>query len=507
MSINNWFLVVSEWVKNLFNMNKRKDLEDLMLLEKVIDNPKLNFQEIHKRKCMNIFWMAKLNGEKNLEAIKQALWCASGENLGLYDKAIKMYVSMNKTLSVKLAPKKIVKRSTRLDPKIRIRPASPKHVAKKKDKPKEAKKIEKSKPETKSKNIDSETPNRDNKWRGGIRILLIALLIVVVIVVIIASCKSQPAAVVVNETTTTAAKTTTAPETTATTTTAPTTWEMIVGDHGNNRWFTDGIVEIKTAKTDADAVKAAFVWLDKIKRDPNLLVAVSKYFLARDVDKASLVDENSWATDKAVQLVAELELVLGQAKVTVEKAPKNGYNTGVENDTVVVAKIAIISGDRTGIKIDITLPDGKVVSIFVMARCGNIVTEDKSELPIGKTDQEVPPSTTTTTTPPATTTTTTPETTTTLAPKSDNPNDYQAPEDKPLVPEVTTPPESTPVVVITIEIVNGVTETPTNDPGSESGVSAPGATPTETTSVPATEAGVNPVDNGVINTGDPGNPF
>ena len=497
ISINDWFVVMSERVRSLFNLNQENDRISLQLLERVLNNEKLNFSEAVKVEAINIFLLSKLNGEITKDALAEALWFAAGQNMTLYKKALNL-LAINKNPKPKkkitvTAPKKHVPRDDRSkETKEVTTPASPKQVTKP-DKPK---------PEIKkSKNLSSETPNRENKLRVGIQILIIALLISLVIVVIVVSCKPQTAAVV-NETTTTAAETTVAP---TTTTTTPTTWQMIEGNYGNNRWFTDGIVEIKTAKTDADAFKAAFVWLDRSKSDANLLVAFAKYFLNRDVDKATLVD-NGWATDVAVQLVAELELVLGQAKVTVEKAPKKGFNTGVENDTVVVAKIAIISGDRTAIRIDVTI-DGKVISIWVMSRCGNIVTKDKSELPIGKTD-EIPSTTTITTTPPATTTTTTPPTTTTLEEKSDDPNDYQTPDNKPTVTTVTTPPESTPQIVITIEVGGSVTETPTNSPGSETGVDASGSTPTETTTVPATELNVNPgTDNSGTNTGDSGLPF
>ncbi|HZJ34580.1 MAG TPA: hypothetical protein VFD55_01020, partial [Candidatus Angelobacter sp.] len=492
-------------------------IKALNLLERVLNDKGLGLEESAKVEARNVFLLSKLDGYLNRYALKEALLCASNENKKAYGKALKILERINNSdqaFMLELFTNTKVKKIPKPKAKARTISASPKHVVKKNDKPKEAKKIDKPKPEIKkSKNLASETPNRENKLRVGIQILIIALLISLLIVVIVVSCKPQTAAVVVNETTTTE---TTAIATSTTTAALTNTWKMIQGDHGNNRWFTDGIIEIRDAKTDKDALNAAYVWVDKAKYDPNLLVAVTKYFLARDVDKTALVDENGWATDKAVQLVAELELVLGQAKVTVEKAPKKGFNTGVEDGEVVRAQKAVITGDRTGIRIDITLLDGKVVSFWIMARCGNVVTKEEPKLPVGKTDNPETP-TTTTTAPP--TTTTAPPTTTTLEEKSDDPNDYQSPGndstndsgtgDKPTVTTVTTPPESTPPEVITEEVVNGVTETPTNDPGSETGIISPGAeTPTETTTAPATEPDVNPgTDNSGTNTGDSGNPF
>lgn len=87
-----------------------------------------------------------------------------------------------------------------------------------------------------------------------------------------------------------------------------------------------------------------------------------------------------------------------------------------------------------------------------------------------------------------------------LKPKSSNPDDYVYPADKPKVPEVTAPAEATPPPVVT-EVTGGrgVVDTPTSTPGSESGVTAPGAAPAPTTppAIPANQGGDNAA-------GDPG---
>lgn len=166
----------------------------------------------------------------------------------------------------------------------------------------------------------------------------------------------------------------------------PQTWKMETGNYANNRWFGDGIQEIKDAKTEEDAKAASLAWLERVKTDPNLLTGTAKYFLNRDVDKASLV-KDGWATDEAVQLVAELQLALAQAETSIGEAPKNGYNSGVYNGKVVAASNAGITGSRKAIKV--TLKDGSV--IYVMARCGNPVTPGKPSLPEGPTDENPKP--------------------------------------------------------------------------------------------------------------------
>lgn len=302
-------------------------------------------------------------------------------------------------------------------------------------------------------------------------------------------------------------------DTTTVTSTGQTTWKMAALDYGNNRWFTDGIAEIQAAKNKEEATIAAQVWLEKVKTDPNLLVGAAKFFLKRDVDKATLVDANGYATDATIQLVTELSLAIGTAQAIVPaQAPENGFNSGIENGAVVQSNG--VTGDRTAIQI--TLANGETV--WILARCGNPVTAGSPGLPSGKTDNPSPPAVI----PPTPTTPTTPTTPNTPpgdTPKSSNIEDYQRPGTdgttdsgtgvKPPVPEVTTPAESTPPpVVVEQPGGGGVVDSPTNNPGSESGVSAPDITePAPTTPVTTpVEPGVNP-DKGGSNATDPGNPF
>ena len=82
-----------------------------------------------------------------------------------------------------------------------------------------------------------------------------------------------------------------------------------------------------------------------------------------------------------------------------------------------------------------------------------------------------------------------------VEPKPTNPSAYPHPSGKPVVPPVTTPPEATPPVVATqAPGGNGVIDSPTKAPGSQSGVTAPGAIPAPTSppaSTPPNEGGSN----------------
>ena len=148
------------------------------------------------------------------------------------------------------------------------------------------------------------------------------------------------------------------------------TWKMKKGDYAHNRWFGDGIAAIRTARTKKSARRAAAKWLDRVKRDPNLLIGAAVYFFpdGKKYTKAQLV-KNGWATDKAVQLVSRIQIALGQSRITPSKAPANGTNSGVAGGHVVAAATGGISGDRRAIQI--VLPNGK--KIWILARCGNPV--------------------------------------------------------------------------------------------------------------------------------------
>jgi|GEM_PF-2197595 len=232
------------------------------------------------------------------------------------------------------------------------------------------------------------------KW-GALIMGLAGVLFLILVVAFFVNLGSHKTAPQETTVATTAAETTTAEttaaETTTTETTAlavmPTTWQMVEGTYENNRWFPEGIQEIGAAKTDKEAFDAAYIWLEKVKTDPNLLVGAVKVFLDQDLVKTDLVNADGWATDKAVQLVSEIQLVFAQAKITPSQAPANGYNSGVNDGTVVVAENPGITGNTAAIQVE--TDDGK--DTWILDRCGNTVTSGKPDVPTGKTDETPTP--------------------------------------------------------------------------------------------------------------------
>lgn len=170
---------------------------------------------------------------------------------------------------------------------------------------------------------------------------------------------------------------------TQTATTEAITWPMTEGDYDNNRWFGEGIREIKDAITEADAVEAANVWLDAVKRDPTLLKAAALTFLDEEVTKEDLVDAEGMASEKAVDLTSRIELELAQSEISPDNAPEDAYNSGVSGGDVVSAATPGISGDRKAVRI--INKDGE--NFWVMGRCGNIAVEGQPCYPTGPTDQ------------------------------------------------------------------------------------------------------------------------
>ena len=205
----------------------------------------------------------------------------------------------------------------------------------------------------------------------------------------------------------------------------PNTWKIVQSDNQRNRWFADGIQEIKNADTPAKAREAANTWLRLVRRDPQLLAGAATYFLDRQVEWGTLLSEpGKCASEAAEMLTAEIELAIADAKVEPDQAPSNGVNSGVNADgNVVAASQNGITGDRSAVRVE--TKDG--VTIWIMARCGNPVVTEKPKIPEGPTDNP-------------TTTTTTSTTTTTLAPKDptksvDNSNEVtpQVHKDEPSV--------------------------------------------------------------------------
>lgn len=171
--------------------------------------------------------------------------------------------------------------------------------------------------------------------------------------------------------------------------TATCPWQMTTADHTNNAWFYEGVAEILSAASPAEAVTAAGVWLEKVRTVPSLFSGAAKVFLDENVDKTTLVEEDNCASDRAVDLYAELALTLANAQSIVpDTVPADAGNSGVENDTVVFE--AGVNGDEASRKaVQIVTDDGRV--IWIMARCGNLATPGNPGLPEGPTDNHLYP--------------------------------------------------------------------------------------------------------------------
>ncbi len=333
----------------------------------------------------------------------------------------------------------------------------------------------------------------------------------------------------------------TATTTPSTNSPSPSGWAMQTGDYANNRWFGNGIDQIKSAETDAQASDALAVWLDRVKRDPILLAAAANSFLGKNITKDELVKDN-WSTDLAIQSTMEIEMVIAKSKISNQSAPADGYNTGVNDGTVVTSKNPGVSGDRKAVQV--TLPDDN--KLWVMGRCGNITLPSKPSLPEGKTDNPTPPEQTKaplpTPTPqpvvivvtPKPSPTPTPKPTTShhhsgggsrgLESKSSDPTDYQRPGTDNTNdsgtgtmsprPVVTSAPSTPAPVQTTRPSSNNRTNDSSNaTPGSSSGATAPGASSgSSSDNAPAPRVvpppAAPPANGGNnVNTGTPVNPF
>jgi hypothetical protein len=170
-------------------------------------------------------------------------------------------------------------------------------------------------------------------------------------------------------------------------------WKMNKTTPANHRWVTDGVSEIASAKSPLQARVAAGVWLEKVKTTPGTLNGAAQYFSVDTVNPTALV-KNGCATPQAVAEYKAIQKVIARSDVTADPAPANGYNSGTSNGVVLVSSQSGVGGNRAAIKI--VMSNGK--TIWIMARCGNPVT------------QGPPPNVPTT--PPATTPPTSPPTTT-----------------------------------------------------------------------------------------------
>jgi hypothetical protein len=275
---------------------------------------------------------------------------------------------------------------------------------------------------------------------------------------------------------------------------------MFYGDHeGYN--FTPQVQAMYDAEDDASATEAVKTWIDQVKIDPVVLARVSEVLLHKDnIDETELYstasDGKLWANDKAQELVEQLTVWTQTARsITTGTIESTGWNTGIDGNAMTTES-GVTGDDRKGIII--VTAEGETVAI--LARCGNLVFPGQPSVPEGPTDNG-------------------------LQPKSPNKEDYQRPGtdsttdsgvgEKPPV-TVTEPVESVPQDPFNeVRGNTGIVDSITSKPGSESGLTAPGANPPATGGnqgyiIPAPEVGANPApvegEEEGANEGDPGLP-
>lgn len=184
------------------------------------------------------------------------------------------------------------------------------------------------------------------------------------------------------------------------------TWEMPgVEVNEQSRWFADGISEIRDATTEEEARDAMSAWIygtdehPGIRDDAQLLAtghkAIVPLFISEGIVFASpedLVDAEGCATERASELVVELESAIALADVqAVDEITEAGRNTGFTEAGVTIADSVGVSGDTKSIKLTNT-EDG--CSVYIMARCGQPVFTincDIPSLPEGPTDNPPAP--------------------------------------------------------------------------------------------------------------------
>lgn len=167
------------------------------------------------------------------------------------------------------------------------------------------------------------------------------------------------------------------PTATATSTPSPSStsrcqhWEMKADPHTEEKLMSQGVPSIASADTNDKARKAANDWFNQARTDPIVLAGSAQYFLAGEKVDPSTLSKDGCATDAAVELSTRIQLAIAGAKsITPSTAPSTGYNSSVVNNAVVGASSSGISGNRKAILI--TLSDG--TQVWIMARCGNLVT-------------------------------------------------------------------------------------------------------------------------------------
>lgn len=156
--------------------------------------------------------------------------------------------------------------------------------------------------------------------------------------------------------------------------TCPNSWAMNKSLPANGDWVPQ-VPSIKPGLSEAKARAAANDWIELTKKHPATLeaAAVALHVLPYDhkVKQGDLVKDGC-ATLKAKQLVKASLQTLAASKITSEDAPTDGTNSGTKDGDVSYYGESGVDGDRTAIKID--PPVGS--TLWVMHRCGNVVTHN-----------------------------------------------------------------------------------------------------------------------------------
>ena len=298
--------------------------------------------------------------------------------------------------------------------------------------------------------------------------------------------------------------------------------QIAVGNEGG-RVIDDFEVRYAAATTEANNLSDAqrSLLIEESGKNAQTLAAWAHAFgLLEDPNNWKSLVADDCLSPEGQKLHSKLDGALSATGSTFEEAeaPADGFNSGVDDGIYGVSSEAGVRGDRKAIKV--TLSDGTVT--YIMVRCGNPVYPGKPDLPNVPTDNPPPVEPPVVTPPPTKPPVDTPkcpwnpalppDSPKCLQPKSKNPDDYRQPGDGGKGPDVgtgTKPPAPVTPVQPAPEPVQteapgggGIIDTPTKPPGSETGVTAPGATPpptqAPTTPPPPNEGGDN---DGVIDEG------
>ena len=163
----------------------------------------------------------------------------------------------------------------------------------------------------------------------------------------------------------------------------------------SNRVLDKGLQE---ARTD-NPRKAANTWVDEIKRNPYSLAGQLKDLLPKQYSTVKAEElyvkkgNKIMPSDKAKEAVHDLYAFMERARISKASAAEvKGYNTGLVDGQIVRSNSPVIVGDKTAIKLQVTVGKNKGKTYYILARCGNLVLPEKTPtpIPVGKTDQPEP---------------------------------------------------------------------------------------------------------------------